>query len=826
MNTPAPPTPSIIAPWTVAPAEAPPTVEEGSFAAVVVPAKPERIFHYRVPSALAGSVQPGMRVRVPFGPRSLDGYVVQLLDRSDVETVKPLTAVLDAEPILGPSILALTRWMAEYYLAPWGKVLAAAVPAGLKVGAEKRVILTDAGRAVDEAGVRGAVQRRILAALRSHPGPITLARLAKRAGSIAGLPALLDRGWVTEAPTAPGPTPRLRPYVSLVDAGLLPSGTGPRGPLQRAVLEALAVRHGAFVSDLGLGAGAACRALASRGVVTMSLREPACDPYGRVSESTPAPVLTADQGSAVSTLVDALSRRRFAPYLLWGVTGSGKTEVYLQAMASALAMGRGCLLLVPEIGLTGQIVQQVRARFGDEVAVLHSGLSSRERFAAWTRIRRGQAHVALGTRSALWAPLPNVGLIVVDEEQDASYKQEDGVRYHARDSAVVLGSQAGAVVVLGSATPSLESYANAVAGRYGLLRLPDRVESRSLPTVRLVGLGAGPDGGDVLSPELHAGIDARLVRGEQVLLLLNRRGYAPVVVCRDCGVAARCPQCSVGLTYHRERGKLCCHYCGFSIAPKDRCEGCGGHRITLRGVGTEQVEERLRAAWPSARVARMDRDTTQSRLAHDGLLDAMRRGDTDILVGTQMIAKGHDLPNVTLVGIINADVGLSLPDFRATERVFQLLAQAAGRSGRGERPGEVIVQTRRPTHEAFLFAQRHDVAGFYEQELLRRRELGYPPYGRLAIVLMTGIDERRVIDAAAAAASAGAELAADGVSLLGPAPAPLWRLKGRHRWQLILKGPRGPAVRDAAHSLVTTLRAGRLPRGVTVDLNVDPHHVL
>lgn len=825
MNTPAPPTPSIIAPRTAAPADAPPTVEKGSFAAVVVPAKPERIFHYRIPSALAGSVQPGMRVRVPFGPRSLDGYVVRLLDRSDVETVKPMTAVLDAEPILGPSILALTRWMAGYYLAPWGKVLAAAVPAGLKAAAEKRVVLTDAGRAVDEAGVRGAVQRRILAGLRAHPGPITLARLAKRAGSIAGLAALIERGWVAEVPTAPGPTPRLRPYVSLVDAEP-PSGSGPRGTLQRAVLEALAVRPGAFISELPPGAGAACRALASRGVVTMSLREPACDPYGRVSESSPAPILTPDQGAAVSTLVEALSRRCFAPYLLWGVTGSGKTEVYLQAMAGALGIGRGCLLMVPEIGLTGQIVQQVRARFGDEVAVLHSGLSSRERFAAWTRVRRGQARVALGTRSALWAPLPNVGLIVVDEEQDASYKQEDGVRYHARDSAVVLGSQAGAVVVLGSATPSLESYANAMAGRYGLLRLPDRVESRSLPTVRLVGLGAGPDAPEVLSPELHAAIDARLLRGEQVLLLLNRRGYAPVVVCRDCGAAARCPQCSVGLTYHRERGKLCCHYCGFSISPKDRCESCGGHRITLRGVGTEQVDERLRAAWPSARVARMDRDTTQSRLAHDGLLDAMRRGDTDILVGTQMIAKGHDLPNVTLVGIINADVGLSLPDFRATERVFQLLTQAAGRSGRGELPGEVIVQTRRPTHEAFLFTQRHDVAGFYEQELVRRRELGYPPYGRLAIVLMTGVDEQRVIEAANAAAAAASDLAAQGVSLLGPAPAPLWRLKGRHRWQLVLKGPRGPAVRDAAHTLVSTLRAARLPRGVTLDLNVDPHHVL
>jgi primosomal protein N' (replication factor Y) len=476
--------------------------------------------------------------------------------------------------------------------------------------------------------------------------------------------------------------------------------------------------------------------------------------------------------------------------------------------------------------LTGQIVQQVRCRFGSRVALLHSGLSTRERFEAWTRLRRGEALVALGTRSALFAPLDDPGLIVVDEEQDASYKQEDGVRYHARDSAMVLGRQVGAVVVLGSATPSLESYANATAGRYRLLSLPERVASRPLPAIHLVDLRAEREPDGLLSQPLRAAISVRLARREQVLLLLNRRGYAPVVLCHDCGVSARCVSCSVGLTYHRGRGRLCCHYCGFTAPPPDRCDACGGHRVALHGVGTEQVEEHLRREWPEARVARMDRDTTRTRFAHDAVLGGMRMGETDILVGTQMIAKGHDLPNVTLVGIINADVGLSLPDFRADERVFQLLAQAAGRAGRGALIGEVFLQTRRPTHEAFVFAQRHDVAGFYEQELARRRELGYPPFGRLVIVLITGVTEARVIDAAQRVADAAKDVLPAAVTLLGPAPAPLWRLKGRHRWQVVLKGARNAPIRESARELLARLTTRGLPAGVTLDFNVDPHHVL
>lgn len=792
------------------------------FAEVVVAAKPDRLFHYQVPISLVDLVRPGQRVKVPFGPRILDGYLVRLMDRAEVNAVKPLAALLDDHPAINQAILTLTRWMADYYLAPWGRVLTAAVPSGFKVTATKRVVVTAEGRAVDLAAVRGAGRRRLLEALRRHGRVITLARLQAIADGLNGLPELIRDGLVTEHDPSSSVTPRTRQYVSLAP-GPRPAAPAVRGARQHAVLDALA-RGGAFVSELGPGASAVCRGLAARGLVTLSSRAEVRDPYRHMAEEDLAPLLTEYQEQAVQTIEHALDAGRFAPHLLWGVTGSGKTEVYLRAIAAALQRGRGALLLVPEIALTGQLVGRVRGRFGDHVAVLHSGLSHSERLQAWLRIRRGEARIALGTRSALFAPLRDLGLIVVDEEHDGSYKQADGARYHARDCALMLGREQGAVVVLGSATPALESYANASSGRYRLLTLPERVSARPLPSVQVVDLRAEPGADDIFSGALRAAIADRLARREQVLLVLNRRGFAPVVVCRDCGATAQCTRCSVGLTYHRARGRLCCHYCGISAKPSDRCADCGGHRVMLEGVGTEQVEDRVRAEWPQARIARMDRDTTGTKWAHDALLGSMKRGEADVLVGTQMVAKGHDLPNVTLVGIVNADVGLSLPDFRASERVFHLLTQAAGRAGRGERPGDVILQTRRPSHDAVVCAQQHDVAEFYRRELARRRELGYPPFGRLILFGLSGVREADVIAAAQGFAGRAAAALPAGVTLLGPAPAPLWRLKGRHRWQLVLKGPKGPTVGQVARSL--TSLATTLPRGVRLDVDVDPQQVL
>jgi primosomal protein N' (replication factor Y) len=795
--------------------------ERLQFAEVVVAAKPDRLFHYQVPTSLADLVRPGQRVKVPFGPRVLDGYLVRLMDRAEVSAVKPLAALLDQHPAINPAILTLTRWMSDYYLAPWGRVLTAAVPSAFKVSAAKRVVVTAAGRAVDVATVRGEARRRLLDTLRKHGRTITLARLQAAARGLTGLPELIRDGLVTEDDRSPSAAPRARRYASLAPDPRQAAAV--RGARQQAVLDALA-RGGAFVSDLGPGASAVCRGLAARGLVTLSSRAEERDPYRHMTEGDLAPRLTGYQEQVVQAIEQALDAGRFAPHLLWGVTGSGKTEVYLRAIASALQRGRGALLLVPEIALTGQLVGRVRGRFGDQVAVLHSGLSHQERLQAWMRLRHGEARIALGTRSALFAPLRDLGLIVVDEEHDGSYKQADGARYHARDCALMLGREQGAVVVLGSATPSLESYANASSGRYRLFTLPERVSARPLPSVRVVDLRSESGTDDIFSGALRAAIADRLASREQILLVLNRRGFAPVVVCRDCGATAQCAHCSVGLTYHRARERLCCHYCGMVAKPTNRCAECHGHRVMLEGVGTEQVEARVRAEWPQARIARMDRDTTGTKWAHDALLGSMKRGEADVLVGTQMVAKGHDLPNVTLVGIVNADVGLSLPDFRAGERVFHLLTQAAGRAGRGERPGEVILQTRRPSHDAVVCAQQHDVAGFYRRELARRRELGYPPFGRLILFGLSGVGEAGVVAAAQGLADRAAEVLPVGVTLLGPAPAPLWRLKGRHRWQLVLKGPKGPTVGQVARSLMDLAKT--LPRGVRLDVDVDPQQVL
>ncbi|MFZ5875830.1 MAG: replication restart helicase PriA [Nitrospirota bacterium] len=799
--------------------------DQARFAEVVVTATPDRLYHYEIPSELSRAVRPGVRVRVPFGARVVDGYVVRLAERTDVEALKPVIDVLDARPIIDATILQFSHWIADYYLAPWGRVLTAVVPSGLKARAVRRVAVTDAGRAMDASAVRGEARRRLLTILAAQRGPVTLAQIARLGGSPAALPALVESGWVSDHEgSSAAPRGRRRLYASLPPDGAA-VGARVRGLKQQAVLDSVTASGGAFVSDLGPGAAAVCRSLAAKGALVLAARETVQDPYRDVAVREPVPVLTESQQQAVDAVCKAIGTGTFSPFLLWGVTGSGKTEVYLRAMAAALDGGRSALLLVPEISLTSQIVGRVRGRFGDTVAVLHSGLSNAERLDAWERVRRGAARIALGTRSALFAPLPRLGLIVIDEEHDGSYKQEDGVRYQARDSALVLGREFGAAVVLGSATPSLETYANARSGRYRLLSLPERVETRPLPTVRVVDLRSDDALDGLFSRALREAIAWRLDRREQVILVLNRRGFAPVVVCRDCGTTVQCERCSVGLTFHRGRGRLCCHYCGLTTAPRDRCAECGGHRVMLEGVGTEQVEARVRAEWPQARVARMDRDTTGSKLAHDALLAAMRRGDADVLVGTQMVAKGHDLPNVTLVGIINADVGLSLPDFRAGERIFQLLTQAAGRAGRGDRPGEVILQTRRPSHDVLAFAQRHDVAGFYAREIERRRELGYPPFGRLAIILISGTHESDVIDVAKRLARDATPASAAGVAVLGPAPAPLWRLKGRHRWQLVLKGPQGPAVRRVARALMA--RAGEdLPRGVRVDVDIDPQHVL
>ncbi|MBW7933547.1 MAG: primosomal protein N', partial [Gemmatimonadaceae bacterium] len=590
-----------------------------------------------------------------------------------------------------------------------------------------------------------------------------------------------------------------------------------RAPQQRALYELLEslggqspVRH--LVERLGCAEGVV-QGLVKRGVAVVEHEPVDRDPFRSRTAPAPVAVTPSDaQRAAIAALVGAPPGRT---HLLHGITGSGKTLVYLEFLRHVLqARGQSAIVLVPEIALTPQTVDRFRAVFGDQVAVLHSGLSDGERYDAWRALQRGDKRIAIGARSAVFAPLANLGAIIVDEEHEATYKQGESPRYHAREVAIVRAREAGAVVVLGSATPSLESWANAQAGKYTLLSLPDRVGGGALPPVRVVDLRteAGPGAPAavqalrrILSAPLEQALHERLARREQSLLLLNRRGFANFVTCPDGHVVA-CPNCAISLTYHRAPERLVCHYCQHAEPLGETCRECGATQMRQRGVGTQQVERLLTERFPSARVARMDVDTTTGKWAHTEILDRVGRGDVDILLGTQMIAKGLDFPNVTLVGVIDADIGINLPDFRASERTFQLLSQVAGRAGRGPKGGEVFIQTRTPSHHAVTCAVEHDYQRFVAEELPARENPPYPPSLRLANVVISGLDELAVADCAQRAAdwiSSRIGTVGDAMTLIGPAPCPIERIKGRWRWHLVLKASRAGALTAVARAFLT-----------------------
>jgi primosomal protein N' (replication factor Y) len=537
--------------------------------------------------------------------------------------------------------------------------------------------------------------------------------------------------------------------------------------------------------------------------------------------------LTPAQQQALDRVRQALVEGKFAPFLLHGVTGSGKTEIYLRAIAALQGTGKGAVVLVPEIALTPQMVGRFRERFGERVAVLHSRLTAKERREAWLRIRRGEATVAVGARSAVFAPFPRLGLMIVDEEQDSSYKQEEGVRYQARDLAVVRAKLAGVPVVLGSATPSLESYRNAETGKYLLLTLPDRIDGRRLPETEIVDLRGSRD---PLSPPLREALHTVIQEGGQAILFLNRRGYAPFLLCRECGHVPACRHCAVSLTVHRGEGKLRCHYCGYEEPLPTVCSGCGGVRVEARGVGTERIEGELRGIFPGAPLARMDRDTVRKKGAYEAILGGMERGEHAILLGTQMVAKGHDFPGVTLAGVLLAEGSLHLPDFRSAERTFQLITQAGGRAGRGVQPGRVIIQTYRPDHSALRHAARHDFPAFYREELVCRQEAGYPPFRRLVALSIKGPNADRVQAAARALREALEKMRRQGqgrgVEVLGPAPAPLSRLRGKYRWQILLKGRDVRSLHRMAGRALRTFHESFKLGSCTVEADVDPQSLM
>jgi primosomal protein N' (replication factor Y) len=736
---------------------------------VAVPVPALDSLTYSLPDA-APSPPTGARVLVPLGSRVLTGCVLDDDDRAPAPAidakVKDVIEVLDREPFLPPDVVRLATWVAEYYTCGIGEALATALPPLASATSVERAA----------------------AAFRT----IRVAHLSAQGHDAGGLTL----------------GERQREALALLQAA--PDGIETRALAEKGI------------------APATLKRLATLGLVTISKQRVERDPFQFSPEridDAPALVLTADQEAALARLRTLFAQGGFRATVLHGVTGSGKTEIYLRLAAEVRAADRGVLVLVPEIALTPAVARAFRRAFGDRVAIQHSGLSDGERHDQWHRIRRGDVDVVVGTRSAVFAPLRSLGLVIVDEEHDGSYKQEESPRYSGRDVAVMRARQAGALAVLGSATPSMESFQNAQSGRYALVSLQRRVLDRPLADVRIVDMreeyaANGPD--VVLSAALADALAERLDRGEQAMVLLNRRGYARSLICRQCAATLECPNCSLSLTVHRAARRARCHYCNYSLPLPDKCTSCGGPYIELVGFGTERVEADLREKFPAARVARVDRDTVRKRGAITALLARFAARELDVLVGTQMIAKGHDFPRVTLVGVISADVGLGLADFRAGERTFQLLTQVAGRAGRGELRGEAIVQTLFPTHYSIQHACRQDYAAFFQDELRFRQAMNYPPAVALINTIVKGRTEQAAMrDASALVRVLRANPRAP-YRVLGPAPAALSKLKGEHRVQFFVKGTHRAAMRQALQSALA--ERPEIRRRTVVD--VDPLSVL
>jgi primosomal protein N' (replication factor Y) (superfamily II helicase) len=813
----------------------------------VVPLGPiPELLTYALPPEWQRLVRPGMRVLVPLGGRMVTGCVVALQDTAPIDTPKFVLDLLDDQPALTPDLLALTHWMASYYVATWGETIRAALPRALQSGSVQTVTLSPEGKATGASEARTALERRILTTLSQHRH-LTLKQLQRQipaAGLRSAIQRLAAEGVVevsqkVSAPKFQAPTEHL--FKLALSPEEINSAIQPmerRAPQQVALLRHLLQTGPATAAELRRhipGATQFLRALEQKGLLTRVERPRV--PMLEVSTEAafldePDVTLTSAQSTALEHIQKRLHTHEFSPVLLHGVTGSGKTEVYMRAMAAALTQGKQVIYLVPEIALTPQLLTRIHARFGQDVAVLHSRLTRGERLDEWLRVHRQQAAIAIGPRSAIFAPLQRVGLIIVDEEHDPSYKQEEAPRYLARDVAIMRAKLCQALVVLGSATPSLESFANAQQQRYHYLQLPDRVGTKDLPHVVLVDLRRDDNragSGEVLSHPLRKAITARLARGEQTLLFLNRRGYATFVQCHDCGYICQCPRCSVALTFHLEDRTLKCHYCQFTTTPPETCPTCRGTRVEYFGTGTQKVEREVRRLFSQARVARMDRDATGGRHAYQDILTRLARGEIDILVGTQMITKGHDFPRITLVGVVSADVTLGLPDFRAAERTFQLLTQVAGRAGRGEVAGEVIVQTFAPQHYAIQHAQTHDFLGFYAEESAYRKRLDYPPAVRLAAIRFDARDPQAVEQFCQAFVALLRPYVrdAEGVTLLGPAPAALAKLNNRYRWHLLLKAPTARRLHDVIQCGLHALQQATIPRsGVRLTVDVDPVNLL
>ena len=829
---------------------------------VAVAAPLDRTLTYAAPEGDDREPRPGIRVLVPLGKRLVTGYLLGPAREGEQGgfSIKRIVELLDPEPLFPADLVPFFRWIADYYHHPPGEVIRTALPAGLTACSGRRVVLTERGRDLlpefirEDPSLDTDWSRRLLA--RGELSPAAVLTLWRSPARQRLLGRWQEQGLVRIEDVVTADQVRAR-TVDVIEPGpvlaallaqpdqdpgrVLEQLSGHVPDLRRSELRTL--RHFLELRQ-GQGGRAVPRPelrrlyrnlstplaeLCRRRILALRSSRVYRDPFGSRPPYLPAPSqLSREQAEALKEILPAITQPCFTTFLLFGTTGSGKTEVYLRACEATLARGRSVLVLVPEIALASQLEAHFFSRFGDQLAVLHSGLSSGERLDQWQRIMAGRARIVIGARSAVFAPLADPGLIIVDEEHEPAYKQDDGLRYSGRDLAVLRGSMVGCPVVLGSATPSVTSFHHARNGKYRLLTMASRVQGRALPEVEIVDLArqkrSRPD--LFFSDRLIAALRETMERREQSLLFVNRRGFSSFMLCRDCGHIVQCSHCQVSLTMHRKLNRLVCHYCGFSLPPNLRCPGCGSDRVVGLGLGSERIEEEVRQLLPHARVARLDSDTASGRKAYLAILRAVRDREVDILVGTQMIAKGLHFPDITLVGVVWADSGLGMPDYKASERTFSLLSQVTGRAGRGERPGRVIIQTHQPEHYAIRYARDHDYLQLYEREIALRRELGYPPFARLVNIRFSARDEDQVRQCAGQVADfLGRAATGMPVSLLGPAPAPLARLRDRSRWQLLLKSSDAACLRRLCRHLLAN-RKKLCPARVRMAVDVDPENMM
>ncbi len=810
------------------------------WANVIFPAPPYGIFTYEIPDFLKEDIQPGHRVEVMLGKRKAMGVVVGFPKSVTIENIKPILTILDVEPVLSSTLLELGEWMSNYYITHQGEVLRAMLPSGLQQKSESIIEFIPANVQREDLTSDEQMLYDVLVAKNIIPLP-KLETLYTGKSLKKHLKQWQEAGYVnvlyqlqkqkvnvqTEDWIVLKKFPDQETYSTLKR----------RAPKQAELLVQLKDANEQKLKRSECASGySSVKRLADQAWIEIEKVEVIRDLYQDIEVSSPKKViLTSEQVKALEQINEAMQKKAFQPFLLHGITGSGKTQVYIESIERVLDSGRQVIVLIPEIALTPQAVQRYRAAFGDRVSVLHSRMSPGERFDSWRRLKSGESRIALGPRSAIFAPLSNVGLIVVDEEHDSSYKQMDpSPRYNARDVAVMRGQLENAVILMGSATPSLESYYNVEQGKFKLCTLKNRIDEIPLPEVQLVAKGSQSSEGItgiplMITPVLHERIEKTLEQKRQIILLQNRRGYSTFLRCRACGHVEGCPNCDITLTFHQRSHQLRCHYCGHEKNAPDICPACGGATFAFRGTGTQKVEEYIQTHFPDAKVLRMDLDTTRRKGDHDRIVIDFEKGEGDILIGTQMIAKGHDFPNVQLVGIVSADTEIYFPDFRSGERTFQLLTQAAGRAGRKDIQGKVVVQTQMQEHPILFLAKNQDYPGFYQWELKERQSLFYPPWGRIVLVRFKSID--------AGSGQKAAEYFSHSVTrsnhfvMLGPVPCPLSKIKNQYRHQVIFRSskvqdPSGKIIRAAVRSAYNQYISNKQFQNVRIAIDVDPQDMM